>query len=135
MKIEIKTMYIYITLKGATRMALLLDDGRIVQDVKEKHMFLTTNEICTILDCSRGFVVKNFRDDLGLKFSDLRGETYKIREQIIAERGGERRAIFPRNLQMYFIVHRICLIKFSIIQNSQSKQGLLTWRVFSQGTT
>lgn len=83
-------------------MALLLDDGRIVQDVKEKHMFLTTNEICTILDCSRGFVVKNFRDDLGLKFSDLRGETYKIREQIIAERGGEKASNFSQKFTDVF---------------------------------
>ena len=83
-------------------MALLLDDGRIVQDVKGKHMFLTTNEICTILDCSRGFVVKNFRDDLGMKFSDLRGETYKIREQIIAERGGEKASNFSQKFTDVF---------------------------------
>lgn len=66
--------------------------GMATRYIDINHMFyhyLMTSELCKILDCSRGFFIKNFRD-LGLKFSELRGEKIQIRRDIISERGTDR---------------------------------------------
>lgn len=66
-----------------------LPRGMVERHVNLEHMthkYLMTHEFCEILDCSRGFFHKNFRD-LGLKFSELRGQ---FRKEIISERGGDR---------------------------------------------
>lgn len=66
--------------------------GMVERYVNLEHMtrtYLMTHELCEILDCSRGFFHKNFRD-LGKKFSGLKGKEIQIRKDIISERGGDR---------------------------------------------
>lgn len=69
-----------------------LPRGMVERYVNLEHMnrvYLMTHELCEILDCSRGFFHKNFRD-LGKKFSELKGKDLQIRKDILSERGGDR---------------------------------------------